>query len=100
MCLLPKITKDGGRIFYFQFKPVTDETNFDYLLFVKVMFALHDMQLNMEPMYCNIAIYDLKHMQWNDFLKFTPTLTQKMVECSLVSFKIILLPNDMHINTV
>lgn len=83
--LFPKLTPEGYRIFCTKTNPTTDEDAFDFLLFCQVSIATLDLQLKDEPMYGNISLYDLKHVQLSQFLAFTPTMTKKLLKIGMVS---------------
>ncbi|XP_027836886.2 alpha-tocopherol transfer protein-like [Aphis gossypii] len=86
VCLFPKLTPEGNRIFCTTTRPSSDDDDYDVMLFCQVSIAILDLQLKLEPMYGNIILYDLKHVRLAQFMAFTPTLTKNLLRCCIDSF--------------
>jgi len=66
--------------------PDTDDNEFDAVRFGKISMTVLDLILNVDPMYRNIVIMDVKDMTMSKFLSFTPTITKNLMYCSINAF--------------
>lgn len=89
VCLFPKLTPEGNRIFCTTTRQSSDDEKYDVMLFCQVSIAILDLQLKLEPMYGNIILYDLKHIRLAQFMAFTPTLTKNLLKCCIVSITVV-----------